>query len=218
MSPRLLQKSLPLYDSPVTLGLQTITGQVHFDSHVTTTVEVVVALVNALATAEAGGRPAVSPAGPEQVRARAEGALREAGARRAEVGVDEAAGLQRLAGRLREVFAALAEGREDDAAGIINVLLAQSGARPHLHRHQPAPWHLHFHPPEAGPVEGWTAGCATGLAHALGSEHAARLGTCAAPACERVFVDVSRNGSRRFCNTACQNRVKAATHRARGGR
>ncbi|PZS39469.1 MAG: hypothetical protein DLM62_08155 [Pseudonocardiales bacterium] len=52
----------------------------------------------------------------------------------------------------------------------------------------------------------------------LGSGHAARLGTCAAPACERAFVDVSRNGSRRFCNTSCQNRVKAAAHRARGGR
>ncbi|PZS16792.1 MAG: hypothetical protein DLM60_14910 [Pseudonocardiales bacterium] len=202
----------------MTLGPPTVTGQVHFDSHVTTTVAVAAAFVNALATAEAGGRPVALPAGPEQVRARAERALLEAGARRAEVDADQAAGLQRLAGRLREVFAALDDGREDDAAGVLNVLLAQSGARPHLHRHPPAPWHLHFHLPEAGPVEGWTAGCATGLAHVLGSEHAGRLGTCAAPACERVFVDISRNGSRRFCNTACQNRVKAATHRARSGR
>ncbi|MGH3783302.1 MAG: CGNR zinc finger domain-containing protein [Pseudonocardiaceae bacterium] len=202
----------------MTLDLQAITGQVHFDSHVTTTVEVAAALVNALATAEAGGRPVVSPTGREEVRARAQGALQDAGARRAEIDADEAAGLQRLAVRLREVFAALDDGREDDAAGILNVLLAQSGARPHLHRHPPAPWHLHFHLPEAGPAQGWTAGCATGLAHVLGSEHAARLGTCAAPACERVFVDVSRNGSRRFCSTACQNRVKAAAHRARGSR
>jgi predicted RNA-binding Zn ribbon-like protein len=64
-------------------------------------------------------------------------------------------------------------------------------------------------------VRGWTAGCAVGLAYALGSGHGDRLGVCAGPGCERVFVDVSRNGSRRFCGTACQNRVKAADYRAR---
>jgi predicted RNA-binding Zn ribbon-like protein len=30
-----------------------------------------------------------------------------------------------------------------------------------------------------------------------------------------VYVDTSRNGSKRFCSTACQNRVKAATFRER---
>jgi predicted RNA-binding Zn ribbon-like protein len=36
---------------------------------------------------------------------------------------------------------------------------------------------------------------------------------CTAPHCDRVYVDTSRNGSKRFCSTACQNRVKAATFR-----
>jgi predicted RNA-binding Zn ribbon-like protein len=40
-----------------------------------------------------------------------------------------------------------------------------------------------------------------------------RLGVCAAPDRDRVFVDLTRNGSRRFCSTACQNRVKAARYR-----
>jgi predicted RNA-binding Zn ribbon-like protein len=30
-----------------------------------------------------------------------------------------------------------------------------------------------------------------------------------------VYVDVSRNGTRRFCSTTCQNRVKAAAFRKR---
>jgi predicted RNA-binding Zn ribbon-like protein len=30
-----------------------------------------------------------------------------------------------------------------------------------------------------------------------------------------VFIDVSKNGSRRFCSTTCQNRVKAAAFRGR---
>jgi predicted RNA-binding Zn ribbon-like protein len=38
---------------------------------------------------------------------------------------------------------------------------------------------------------------------------------CTAPRCDRVYVDTSRNGTRRFCSTTCQNRVKAATFRER---
>ena len=50
---------------------------------------------------------------------------------------------------------------------------------------------------------------------AIGSAQADRLGVCQAPVCDRVYVDASKNGTRRFCSTACQNRVKAAAHRAR---
>jgi predicted RNA-binding Zn ribbon-like protein len=53
------------------------------------------------------------------------------------------------------------------------------------------------------------------LATALGGEYATRLGVCSAPDCDRVYVDTSRNGTRRFCDTACQSRVKAAAHRTR---
>jgi hypothetical protein len=65
------------------------------------------------------------------------------------------------------------------------------------------------------PMETPTASCATALAIALASEVSARLGVCAAPHCDRVYVDTSRNGSRRFCSAACQSRVKAAAFRAR---
>jgi len=66
-------------------------------------------------------------------------------------------------------------------------------------------------------LNGWAAGCATGLAIVLGSEHYDRLGVCTAPHCDRVYVDTSRNRHRRFCSTACQNRVKAAAFRERHG-
>jgi predicted RNA-binding Zn ribbon-like protein len=49
----------------------------------------------------------------------------------------------------------------------------------------------------------------------LGGSGADRLGICTAPACDRVFVDASRNGTRRYCSTSCQNRVKTAAFRAR---
>jgi predicted RNA-binding Zn ribbon-like protein len=53
------------------------------------------------------------------------------------------------------------------------------------------------------------------MAMVLGSSAHDRLDVCQAPACDRVYVDVSRNGARRFCSTACQNRVKAAAFRER---
>ncbi len=75
---------------------------------------------------------------------------------------------------------------------------------------------MHFHAADEGsPAKGWAAGCATGLAIVLGGEYHDRLGVCTAPHCDRVYVDTSRNGSRRFCSTACQNRVKAAAFRER---
>jgi predicted RNA-binding Zn ribbon-like protein len=75
-------------------------------------------------------------------------------------------------------------------------------------------WHIHFHAAgEHSRVSGWAAGCATGLAIVLGGEHFDRLGVCTAPHRDRVYVDTSRNGSKRFCSTACQNRVKTAAFR-----
>ncbi|MFD2356005.1 CGNR zinc finger domain-containing protein [Nonomuraea ferruginea] len=106
-------------------------------------------------------------------------------------------------------------GDVDAAAERINALLAETGARPMLMRHDGEPWHLHYHGPGGTLAGDWAASCATGLAHVLGSEFHDRLGVCTAPHCDRVYVDVSRNGTRRFCSTACQNRVKTAAFRAR---
>jgi predicted RNA-binding Zn ribbon-like protein len=186
-----------------------------FGSDLVARVEVAVSLVNALATTTAGGRPVPPPSGDDELRARAERALGDPGTLRRPPDVEQARGLRQLAERLRGILVALHEGRTDDAANLLNRLLATSGAAPHLDRSGGEPWHLHFHRPDAGLVQGWTSGCAVGLAYALSSGLGDRLGVCAGPSCERVFVDLSRNSSRRFCSTACQNRVKAAQYRAR---
>jgi predicted RNA-binding Zn ribbon-like protein len=199
----------------VILDPTAVPGQVAFGSVLVARIEVAISLVNELATDNAGGRPVPPPGSDEEVRARAERALLDAGALRTPPESAQAEGLQALAVQLRLIFSALHEQRHDDAAELLNRLLAASGAVPHLHRSGDEPWHLHFHRPDAGFVPGWTAGCAVGLAYALGSGHGDRLGICAGPDCDRVFVDLSRNGSRRFCSTACQNRVKAAHYRAR---
>jgi predicted RNA-binding Zn ribbon-like protein len=84
-----------------------------------------------------------------------------------------------------------------------------------LSRHDGERWHLHFHPRDASWAFGWAGAMATSLAVVLGGPSYDRLGVCSAPACDRVYVDTSRNGTRRFCSTACQNRVKAAAFRER---
>jgi predicted RNA-binding Zn ribbon-like protein len=187
---------------------------VDFTSHTSAVVTVAVRLANALTPGEAHGRPFVPPTGgglPAAVTA----ALRAG--RRDDVPTvtpGEAAEFLAVAAAIREVFDAVASGCTDAAARLVNEMLARTGARPRLDRHDGEPWHLHFHGAEDSLVTSFAAGCATGLAVVLGSEQHDRLGVCTAPRCDRVFVDTSRNATRRFCSTACQNRVKAASFRA----
>jgi predicted RNA-binding Zn ribbon-like protein len=42
-----------------------------------------------------------------------------------------------------------------------------------------------------------------------------RFGICEARPCRNVYVDRSRNRSRRYCSAACANRAAQAAHRAR---
>jgi predicted RNA-binding Zn ribbon-like protein len=175
-------------------------------------VAVAVELANALTPGEACGRP-YQPPGDRALPAAVTAALRAGRPDIRPVPPDEAAGFRPVAAAIRAVFEAVAAGRTDDAARLVNEMLAGTGARPRLDSHDGEPWHLHFHGAEDSLVTGWAAGCATGLAVVLGTEQQGRLGVCAAPRCDRVFVDASRNGTRRFCSTSCQNRVKAASFR-----
>ncbi len=177
-------------------------------------VTVAVRLVNVLTPGEAHGRGYLPPDGAA-LAVLATGALRAGRADSRAVTPEEAAELSDFARALRLVFADVADGLVDRAAAQVNGLLAATGARPMLDKHDGEPWHLHFHGATDSLTTGWAAGCATGLAVVLGSDLYGRLGVCTADRCDRVYVDTSRNGTRRFCSTACQNRVKAAAFRAR---
>ncbi len=189
-----------------------MTGQVHFGSHLDSAIAVAAQLVNELTPGRARGREYAAPGDQERAALRV---LPPEDGRPPKVTAADAASLGELAGQLRIVFACMDRDDIDGAAAQINTLLTTSGARPVLARHDGQTWHLHYHPMEAGVALSWAAICATGLASVLDSAYADRLGVCSADACDRVFVDASRNGTRRFCSTACQNRVKAAAFRQR---
>jgi predicted RNA-binding Zn ribbon-like protein len=189
---------------------------VNFTSHVDAVIAAAVNLVNAVTPGEARGRAFEQPAG-EELRVRVVEALCSANPGARAPTAAEAADLAVVAGRLRAVFDAVDRDDVDVAAVSVNTLLAETGARPQLDRHDGEPWHMHFHASTDSLADGWAAGCATGLAIVLGTDLYQRLGVCTAPRCDRVYADVSRNGTLRFCSTACQNRVKAAAFRARQG-
>ena len=188
-----------------------MTGQVSFDSHARNVLAASVEYVNRLTPGDSGGAAYVVP--DDQAQAVAD-ALVAIGYPQPSVRPEDAQRLAVLAARMRIVFEAAHSGDLDRAADEVNSLLLDTNARPQLDRRNDG-WSLHFHGPDDGLVNGWAAGCAAGLALALGTGLAGRLGVCAAPHCDRVFVDVSRNGQRRFCSPQCQSRVKAAAHRAR---
>jgi hypothetical protein len=180
---------------------------VNFDSYTDRVVGVAAALVNALTPGEHGGRPV--DLDPAAARARATTALDRP------VRPEEVTALAELAARLRPVFLAAEDEAVDRVAALVNELLDGYRSAPRLSGHDGEPWHLHFASLAGGPAGDWGAGCAMGLAVVVDSGNTGRLGVCRAEGCDRVYVDVSRNASRRFCSEACLNRTKVANFRAR---
>lgn len=187
-----------------------------FDSHVADLLVVAAELVNAQTCQHVGGR-AVRPATGAALRDELSGILVRDG-RLPHVEPRDVRALARFAREARMVFEAAADEDLGAAATATNSLLAWTRPSPRLDQHGSA-WNMHFHGPTDRLGDGWVAGCAAALTLALGSDRAGRLGVCAAPECDRVYVDASKNGSRCFCSVTCQNRVKNIRHRrSRSGR
>ena len=187
----------------------------NFNSHTDAVLAVAVALVNVLTPGCAHGRPYQPPSGDQRAGAARDALNADGASRERPVSVAEADELAGVAAELRQIFELVADHDADRAATGVNRLLARTGAHPYLEKHDQEPWHLHFHGTDDALATGWAAGCAAGLAVVLGGPEWGRLGVCTAPRCDRVYVDISRNGTRRFCSTTCQNRVKAASFRER---
>ena len=75
--------------------------------------------------------------------------------------------------------------------------------------------HLHYARPDAPAVEQLTTTVAMGLSQVVAQHGWQRLGVCSADACDDVYVDTSRNASRRYCSNTCASRSTVAAYRAR---
>jgi predicted RNA-binding Zn ribbon-like protein len=106
----------------------------------------------------------------------------------------------------------------DDAAAIemLNALLAETGAVPQIVAHDGRGPHIHVSRPAAPLADRIAAHLAMGLAEIVVAGEMERVRTCAAQPCRYVFVDLSRNRSRRYCDSrTCGNRLHVAAYRAR---
>ena len=85
---------------------------------------------------------------------------------------------------------------------IINKMLADAHALPHLYKHDDFPWHLHGTEPDAPFAERVRVEIALALVDVIRSGETHRLRVCGADDCEGLFVDMSRNGSKRYLQRA----------------
>jgi predicted RNA-binding Zn ribbon-like protein len=106
----------------------------------------------------------------------------------------------------------------DEAAAIrdLNALLAETGAVPQIVAHDGRPPHIHVTRAAAPLADRIAAHSAMGLAELVVAGQGGRVRTCASPDCDTVFVDLSRNQSRRYCDSrTCGNRAHVAAYRSR---
>ncbi|MFF1572282.1 CGNR zinc finger domain-containing protein [Leifsonia sp. NPDC058292] len=103
----------------------------------------------------------------------------------------------------------------DDAAHEVNAMLADARALPHLMRHDGFDWHLHATAQDAPLAERIRVEVALALVDVIRSSETGRLRVCAADDCTGLLLDLSRNGSKRFCSVRCGNRMNMVAFRAR---
>ncbi|KIZ17434.1 CGNR zinc finger domain-containing protein [Streptomyces natalensis] len=121
--------------------------------------------------------------------------------------------VRELRARLAEVFTA----RDDrKAAELLNALVASAGTTPQLTDHDGYNWHVHYFAPGASVADHLAADGGMALAFIVVAGERERLRHCEAPDCRHAFVDLSRNRSRRYCDSrTCGNRLHVAAYRAR---
>lgn len=103
---------------------------------------------------------------------------------------------------------------QSDVLDRLNALLALARPRPYATDHD-GELHLHYARPEAPAIEQLTTTVAMGLSQVVAQHGWRRLGLCSAEGCADVYVDTSRNASRRYCSNTCASRSTVAAYRAR---
>ncbi len=104
---------------------------------------------------------------------------------------------------------------EDEVVRIVNGLLREFRALPQLVKHDEWEYHLHATAPDAPLAARMAVEAAMAIVDVVRGGELARLRICQAPDCEDVVVDLSKNRSKRFCDSGCGNRMAVAAYRAR---
>ena len=117
---------------------------------------------------------------------------------------------------LRAELAGLWTSDEDTAVEGVNRLLREARALPQLLKHDEWDWHLHATTRDAPLADRMGTEAAMALVDVIRSKEMDRMLVCAADDCDAVVLDLSRNRSKRYCDTGnCANRAHVAAYRAR---
>jgi predicted RNA-binding Zn ribbon-like protein len=116
---------------------------------------------------------------------------------------------------LRPRLRALWELDEADLVPVLNQILDEASALPQLVDHDGIGWHIHAVPHDAPLATRMVVEAAMAFTDVVRSGELDRLKKCAADDCDDVVVDLSRNRSRRFCDSGCGNRENVRAYRDR---
>lgn len=123
----------------------------------------------------------------------------------------ELAAVRALRPRLRQLW----ELDEDGVVEVVNRMLRAEHALPQLVAHDDWGYHLHATPSRAPLAGRMAVEAAMAVVDVVRQQELDRLSVCGADDCDDVLVDLTKNRSRRYCSTACSNRVNVAAFRAR---
>lgn len=124
------------------------------------------------------------------------------------------ADLQRFRGLRDRLHAVFFAADEASTAEQLNAALAEADALPQVIPAE-GTWQISFSSREGDPMKDLAARATLGLAALFAETGRSRFGNCSAGDCRDVFIDTSRNRSRRYCSDSCSSRTNVAAFRAR---
>lgn len=125
---------------------------------------------------------------------------------------DELAAVRTNRPRLLELWSVDREG----AVPLVNAMLRDGRALPQLVIHDGFDWHIHATEPDAPLSVRMLVEAAMAFVDVIRSDQWDRVRICEADDCASVYVDFSKNGSKRYCDTGnCGNRMNVIAYRRR---
>jgi predicted RNA-binding Zn ribbon-like protein len=116
---------------------------------------------------------------------------------------------------LRPILARCWAADKDTVVEIVNQVLRERRALPQLVKHDQWDYHVHATDPQAPLADRMAVEAAMAMADVIRLDELGRLRICGGEDCDDVYVDLSKNRSRRFCGPTCGNRANVAAYRAR---
>ena len=124
----------------------------------------------------------------------------------------ELAAIRAIRPRLRRLW----DVDRDGAVPLVNDMLRDGRALPRLVSHDDYDWHIHATSDDARLATRILVEAAMAFVDVIRSDEYDRVRICSADDCTSVYIDYSRNGSKRYCDTGnCGNRMNVNAYRER---